>query len=111
AVRKAEDQNVLDRLFSQVVVDAVDLLLAHGLQELPVERLGGLQVAAEWFFDDHPPPASIFFLEQAHGGQLLGNYREEFRRGGQVKEIVAVGLQLAIQLGQQRGQLAVGLRI
>jgi len=46
-VREPEHQEVLDRLFSQVVVDAEDLALVAGLQHQPVQGARAGQVAPE----------------------------------------------------------------
>ena len=49
SVGKTERQNVLHRLFAQVVVDAVNLLFVGDLQQLLVQRFGRLQVVPKGF--------------------------------------------------------------
>ncbi len=58
-VGKPEDQQVLDRFLTEVMVDPVDLaFLESGLDGL-VELSGGIQVAAEGFFHNQPGPAAL----------------------------------------------------
>ena len=52
SVGEAERHDVLDGFFAEVVVDAVDLFFADNLQELLVERTGGIDVAAERLLDN-----------------------------------------------------------
>jgi hypothetical protein len=52
AVGEAQHQDVLDRLFAEIVVDAVDLVLAQILEHLVIERFGAGEIAAERLFDD-----------------------------------------------------------
>lgn len=47
AVAQSESQDVLHRLFAQVVVDAVDLALVEDAEHVGVERLGAGEVAPE----------------------------------------------------------------
>ena len=52
AVREAEHQQVLDGLFPEVVIDAVDLPLVQRLVDVAVQRARRLQVGAERLLDD-----------------------------------------------------------
>src|SRR5579864_8449019 len=49
-VGEPEIQEVLDRLFAEEMIDAVDGRLGKGLVEGRVESLGRRQVTTEWFF-------------------------------------------------------------
>ena len=60
AVGEAECQNILDGLFAKVVIDAVDLLLVRHLQQLLVQRPGGIKVVTKRLFDDDAPPVLRF---------------------------------------------------
>jgi len=55
-VGEPEDQEILDRLFSEIVVDAIDILLAEDFVDGAVQRLGTLQVSSYRFLDDDPRP-------------------------------------------------------
>ena len=64
AVGEAESQNVLDGLFAQVMIDAINLVFVRNLQQLLVQRLGGFEIVAERLFDDDATPmlASLFCI-------------------------------------------------
>src|SRR5208283_659752 len=64
-VGEAEDHDVLDRLFAEVMVDAVDLLFGEDLLEVVVELDSGLQVVAKRLFNDDASPLAVFFLGHA----------------------------------------------
>jgi hypothetical protein len=55
-VAEAEREDVLHRLFPEVVVDAVDLALVEHLADVGGERDGALEIVAEGLLDDHPRP-------------------------------------------------------
>ncbi|MGY4378946.1 hypothetical protein ACVWZ3_006585 [Bradyrhizobium sp. i1.3.6] len=40
AVGKAQHQDVLHRLLAEIMIDPVDLVLVHDLQEIGIQRLG-----------------------------------------------------------------------
>ena len=63
AVRETEDHHVLDGLFAEIVIDAVDLVFGEDLLQILVELLGGFEVVAERLFDDDARPVSVFFFE------------------------------------------------
>ena len=117
-VGEAKDQDVLDRLFAQVVVDAVDLALVEDLVHLAVERLRAGQVAAERLLDDDAHEAGC--CGAARGGCQSGlsllrpvghDHRVELRRRGQVEQVVAARVACVIQLGPSAGQRGVGRRV
>lgn len=72
------------------MVDAVDLPLAHHLQQAGVERLGAGQVGAERFFNHHPAKAAGRLVQQAGLPQALRHLGEEARRRGQIENGIAV---------------------
>jgi len=90
AVGEAADQNVLHRFFAQIMVDAVDLPLAHHLQQASVERLGAGQVGAEGLFHHHSAKAAGRLVKQTGLPEALRHFGEEARRRGQVEDGVAV---------------------
>src|SRR5258708_29636675 len=89
-VRKTEDHDVLDGFFAEVMVDAVDLLFGQDFLEIVVELNGGLQIVAEWFFNDDAGPLAVFFFRHARRAKLLDDGGEKTRGDGEVKKIVAV---------------------
>ena len=48
-IRQAKGENVLDGLFAQIVVDAVDLRFLEDLLDLAIELAGGGQVGSKGF--------------------------------------------------------------
>ncbi|MNG93976.1 hypothetical protein D3C79_529690 [compost metagenome] len=90
AVGEAADQNVLHRLFAQVMVDAVDLPLAHHLQQAGVQGLGAGQVGAERFLYHDPTKTAFGLVQQPGIAQPQGHFGEEARRRGKVENGVAV---------------------
>src|SRR5258708_26092664 len=89
-VRKTEDHDVRDGSLSEVMVEAVDLLLGQDFLEIVVELNGGLQIMAEWFFNDDAGPLAVFFFRHARRAKLLDDGGEKTRGDGEVKKIVAV---------------------
>src|ERR1700733_4436054 len=69
-IAETEHHQVLDRLLTQVMVYAVDLLFLENLGNFAVELTGALEVAAERFFDYYPRPTR-FFPGQSRGAQSL----------------------------------------
>ena len=57
-VAKSKDHQVLDRLFAQIVVDSVDLLLGERRADDVDELASRLQIVAKRLLDDHAGPAS-----------------------------------------------------
>src|SRR6202158_2225600 len=88
-VRKAKDHYILDSLFAEIVIDAVDLLFRQNLLQLLVELLRRFQIMAEWLFDDAARPAPVFFFRQAGFAQLLDDRGEESWRDRQIEESVS----------------------
>ncbi len=58
-VRESKHENVLRGLFSEKVIDPVDLILGKCVQHNLVQMLRGFEVRAERFFDNDARPASF----------------------------------------------------
>ena len=98
AVAEPEDQQVADRLLAEVVVDAVDLLLAEDLADLAVEADRRVEVVAERLLDDDPPPAALVALVvEADPAELRDDLGERRRLRGEVEEPVAAGAALLVE--------------
>ncbi|MNP03877.1 hypothetical protein D3C76_957750 [compost metagenome] len=88
AVGEPADQDVLHGLLAQIVIDAIDLLFRHDLEQAGVQGLGGLQVGTEGFFDHHPAKRLGAFFEQAGRAETAHHFTEKAWRGGQVEHRV-----------------------
>jgi hypothetical protein len=58
-IGEAEREDILNRLFAQVMIDTVDLVLAEDSTELTIELLGGNQITSKGLFNDQACPGSI----------------------------------------------------
>src|SRR5262249_8956341 len=81
-VREAEVQEVLDRLLTEIVVDAEDRGFRQHRMQDPVELLGRRQVAPEGLFDDDAGVIRAAGLAEPfdHGREQAGRDREVVRR-------------------------------
>ena len=102
---KRKRQNILHRLFAQVMIDAVDLLLRSNFQELLVQRLGGIQIVTERFLDNHSSPMAILFRHQADFRKPLDDVAEVVGRSSQVEEAVIVRVVFMINSGNRFFQI------
>src|SRR2546429_8711326 len=84
-VGETEDQDVLHRLFAEVMIDAVDLLLGEHRVDRLVESLGALQVVPERLFD-HDPLPTLASLGDPGSPQPVDDDGEELWGGPQVKD-------------------------
>ena len=87
-VREAEHQNVLNRLFAEVVIDAVDLALLENLTDFLIQRPCGLEVRPERLLDDDSSPAMVF-VGKALFSQLRDNSGKELWQRGQIIKHIA----------------------
>ena len=106
-VRQPKDQDVLHRLFTKVMIDAVSLSLGKHVSDLRVEGLRSREVPAKRLLDDDPPPGRprVARFIQSHGAELLYDVRIDTRRRGQVEDVVAATIVLARNRTEQHCQL------
>src|SRR5258708_38467874 len=76
-VRKAEDHDVLDGFFAEVMVDAADLLFGQDFLEMVVELNGGLQIMTEWSINDDARPLAGFIFRHARRARMLAEGGEK----------------------------------
>ena len=107
AVGEAEDEDVLDGLFAEVVVDAEDLVFVEDLVDFVVEGAGGFEVVAEGLLDDGADPGFAAVggclsvgLGHAVLAEVVDDVGEVLGRGGEVEEAVAAGVELLVELGE-----------
>jgi hypothetical protein len=99
-VGEAQRHQVLHRLLPEVMVDAVDLLLAEDAADRLIECPRGLTRLAERLFDHHPRPRR----HEVTGPQPVADRPEQVRPHGEVEDAdpVRLGLQHAAQIGPAR---------
>src|ERR1700693_2676911 len=108
AVTEPEDHDVLNRLFAEIVIDAVNLRLVKNLLDVLVELARGVQVVSEGLLDDHAGPAAVLFAGQVRLAQLADNLGKKTWRDGEIKEAVALGPALLVHLFDLTFQALVG---
>ena len=87
-IGKAEHQQILDRLFTQVVVDAEHLVFPKNRVSHVVQVPGRGQVNAKGFLHDHPPPAPGVI---GHTGLPQAGYSRSVQGRSERQVIEAVG--------------------
>jgi hypothetical protein len=104
-------QDVLDRLFAEIVVDAVDLRFTQTARhQLRVELTRRRQVVAERLFDDDPTPALVLAGESG-GGKAIDHARKQIRRRRKVEQVVRRRLPRAANRGERRRHRLIERRI
>ena len=88
SVAEAKHHQVLYGFFSEVMVDAINLVLVEHLLDLGVQGTCRLQIATERLLDHDAPPVTVFFSRQAGCAQAADNLAEKARRRGQIVEMV-----------------------
>src|SRR5271168_2005229 len=73
AIGEPKHQDVLNRLFPEIVVDPVDLALSEHAEDVAIEGLSRRQIDAERLFDYDPPPVPLLFTTEAGVSEPLHN--------------------------------------
>src|SRR6185312_6303514 len=63
-VAEAKHQDVLDRFFAKIMVDAENLPFRQHLADLAVQGFGRFQAIAKRLFEDHATPAPVMFASE-----------------------------------------------
>src|SRR5258708_15158203 len=63
AIRQAEDQDILHRFFTKVVIDTVNLFFSKDSSHLTVELARRCEVVSKGFFNDDARPTFAVFVE------------------------------------------------
>src|SRR5947209_2207996 len=82
AVAETEDQDVLHGLFTKIVVDAEDLVLAEGLLNLLIEMSCRFEIIAKGLFKDDAAPLPVFLHGKPGASEQVYDVCEEYRAGG-----------------------------
>ena len=99
-VAKTKNQNVLHRLFAEIMVDAINLAFTEDNANLLIEFFCRFQIAPKRFFDNHATPMISRFIGQFHRPQLLHGLREIFRRGRQIEQPIALRIPFFVDFGE-----------
>src|SRR5579885_1870232 len=110
AVSQAEDQDILHRLFAEIVVDAVDLFLAKDLAHLAIELFGRGEIVSKGFFDDDARPALAVSI-QPRRSEILNDFGVLAGWSREVENTIAAGAALQIDSIEQGAQLFVAIGI
>ena len=103
---ESQRHQVLDRLLSQVVVDAKDLRLLEYVQHTLVQLARRREIEAERLLD-HDPRLRSFAAVQPRGAELGADQREELRRRRQVEDTVQRVAGLIVEIAQEAIDLGV----
>src|SRR6476661_7286218 len=106
AVAEAEDQDVLNRFFSKIMVDPIDLPFAEQSQKIVVQLFSGFQVAAKGLFENEPSPIAVLLFPEAVLDDFSGDICEQVWRDRHVIEEVLRDLVLLADFFEQRFYVA-----
>src|SRR5437879_4285354 len=100
-VAEAKRQQILHRLFAEIVVDPVNLVWPKKTQEIAVEchRTGEI-VAERLLNDDARPGAFLFAANESRARQAFHDGAEELRVGCKIEQAIAGQAFLSFQLVQ-----------
>ena len=90
-VGEAENHDVLHRLLTEVMVDAVDLPFLQVAVQFAVQFACAIKVAAERFLDDDAPEAVGSLVKKARLAEVRGHVAEKRGSDGEVENDVASG--------------------
>src|SRR5205085_10708360 len=62
------------------------------LADLVIQVDTGLQIMTERLLDDHAPPVSFLLLDEPGAAQLVDYEGEKRRAGGEIKQIIPLGV-------------------
>src|SRR5436190_10446599 len=91
-IAKPEYEYVLDRVFSQVVIDTVNLIFSENCCNLLIQFFCRFKVSTKWFLNNNPTPALLAAREFCFS-QAVDYCGRKRRWNGKVEHpIVCVGL-------------------
>ena len=112
AVGESQHQQILHRLFAQIVVDAIRLAFVKAFGHRCVHCPRAFEVAADRLFDDHARERARIVDRGDHAGrlQMLHANRHHLRRNREVKHTAGRDSKLRIDRFELRIELRVGPR-
>src|SRR5262249_9119773 len=104
-------QDVLDRFLAEKVVDAIDLVFGHDLEDLRVKSLSRCKIVPERLFNDHPPPRSLGLSGKSGATKLLDERTKEPTGDRPIVQHVGCTVLPLLLIGQQLCELAEGIGV
>ena len=110
AVGKAESHDVLHRFLAEEMVDTENLVFVERARNARIQRLGGGQIVAKWFFNDDTTPEFRFarlvalLVGQLGLAKLIDHIAKEPVAHGKIENSVAAGVVLLVHLGERLRQ-------
>src|SRR5215204_3667104 len=89
-VAEAKNKNVLDRVFAEVVIDAINLTFFEDAGNSCVQFFGGFEIASERFFNNNPAPM-LPFLREPGLAESLHDLRKKRGRCREIEEMILTG--------------------
>ena len=86
------------------MIDAIDLRLFEGLEDLRVERPRSIEIVAEWLLDHHPTPVILRLLHEVGGAQSTDRRAEQAIRHRQIEEVIARRAGVPVEIGEKIAQ-------
>jgi hypothetical protein len=111
AIGEAQDHDVLRGFLAEEVINAEGVFFREGIRDDGVELRSGGEVVAEGFLDDDPGPAAGGGFVELEVLEVFQDSLELGRRDGEIKEAIAAGAELGIDIGKALGERLVALGI
>ncbi len=116
-IGEAQRHDALDRVFSQKMIDAENLVLAQCAQDVSVERTRRIQAVAERLFNHHAPPIAMLavlvlvLIGQPGIGQMLHHRAEETPGDGEIEDDIAPRVMALFRLAQFAADRVIEFRL
>jgi len=111
AVGETEHHDVLNRFFPKIMINAINLIFGQHTEKFVIERLRGRQVGAERLLYDYAAPLIFLLVGQPGTAQLFHDHGKYLRWRCQIKQAVAAGVVLRVDLGQELFEFGISLRV
>src|SRR5215213_5233866 len=89
-VAEAKDENILHRIFAEIMIDAINLALLEYAGDGSVQLFCGFEIAPERLFNNDPAPMAILLREPGLA-ETRHDFREKGRRRGEVEKMISAG--------------------
>ena len=105
-VAEAEAQDVLDGLFPEVVIDAVDLALVEDARDDRTQLARAREVGPERLLDDDARPRRLALaVDEARGREIADDSGKELGRDRQIEQATAAETELGVEVVEPLLQL------